>query len=217
MTEREKVMLGALKAQHQAIDILFARLILLDQTFMATRSGKPWEAMLQGNAAIDLVKATDPDWHDQMASEAEATGHEGPMAHHEQLAAALRRAEKAEQDNAEYQSTFNLQWTRSREADAMWKSHHPESKADIPDLGDLLQWMMEMIRAAAPVMMSLGMPGGRWNHIYVAELKRLEAIGDPISLAKMRGMEKMAIPEERERLIAHLKHIDEKDDPMGPE
>jgi hypothetical protein len=46
-------LLTACKAQHDAIDILFA--LLIDKTnaeFLPSKSGKPWEAILLGNAAI---------------------------------------------------------------------------------------------------------------------------------------------------------------------
>ncbi len=42
----------ACKAQHEAIDILFARLIELDHTFFPSKSGKPWEAIILGNKAL---------------------------------------------------------------------------------------------------------------------------------------------------------------------
>lgn len=45
-------LLKACKLQHDAIDILFARLIELDHSFYPSKSGKPWEAILAGNAAI---------------------------------------------------------------------------------------------------------------------------------------------------------------------
>ena len=48
-------MLAALKAQHNAIDILLAMLIERDKTFMPTKS-QVWPMLLQGNAAI--AKAT---------------------------------------------------------------------------------------------------------------------------------------------------------------
>lgn len=46
----------ALKAQHEAIDILFAMLIVQDKTFFPSKSGKPWEAIVQGNAALAKVE-----------------------------------------------------------------------------------------------------------------------------------------------------------------
>lgn len=48
-------LLVACKAQHQAISILLAKLILLEPTFRPTRS-EVWPALVQGNAAI--AKAT---------------------------------------------------------------------------------------------------------------------------------------------------------------
>ncbi len=43
----------ACKAQHEAIDILFAMLIMRDKKFFPSKSGKkPWEAIKQGNKAL---------------------------------------------------------------------------------------------------------------------------------------------------------------------
>lgn len=47
-----EALLDAVKAQHDAIDILFAMLIKQDIKFYPTKSGKPWEAVLKGNNAI---------------------------------------------------------------------------------------------------------------------------------------------------------------------
>lgn len=47
----------ACKAQHDAIDRLFARLIEIDNNFFPSKSGKPWEATIQGNKAIAKVKS----------------------------------------------------------------------------------------------------------------------------------------------------------------
>lgn len=54
MTTRELIqeMYEALKAQHDAIDTLFALLIMADKHFLPSLSGKPWEALVQGNKAI---------------------------------------------------------------------------------------------------------------------------------------------------------------------
>lgn len=52
MTELERQLLEACKAQHEAIDLLFARLIQLDPNFFPSKSGKPWEATKKGHAAI---------------------------------------------------------------------------------------------------------------------------------------------------------------------
>ncbi len=48
-------MLAALKAQHEAIDILMAMLIPLDEKFMPTKS-RIWPMLLQGKAAIDKAE-----------------------------------------------------------------------------------------------------------------------------------------------------------------
>ena len=45
-------LLASCKAQHEAIDRLFARLILLDKHFLPSESGQPWEALVRGNQAI---------------------------------------------------------------------------------------------------------------------------------------------------------------------
>lgn len=45
-------MYEALKAQHGAIDLLFAMLIKRDKDFFPSKSGQPWDAMIQGNKAL---------------------------------------------------------------------------------------------------------------------------------------------------------------------
>lgn len=45
-------LLAACKMQHEAIDTLFAMLIECKTGFFPSQSGRPWEALLQGNAAI---------------------------------------------------------------------------------------------------------------------------------------------------------------------
>ncbi|KKK63574.1 hypothetical protein LCGC14_2992920, partial [marine sediment metagenome] len=56
-----KDLLAACKAQSVAIDLLFA--MLIDQTedgpewFLPSKSGVPWEALLQGNAAVKRAEA----------------------------------------------------------------------------------------------------------------------------------------------------------------
>lgn len=48
---------------------------------------------------------------------------------------------------AELRALFDLQWTRSRQADAMWQAEDPEKRANVwPDLGALLTWLMARIR-----------------------------------------------------------------------
>lgn len=55
MTDLEKVMLAALRAQHEAIDRLMAQIITLDKTFMPSKSPE-WQALTLGNA---VIKATE--------------------------------------------------------------------------------------------------------------------------------------------------------------
>ena len=50
-------LLEACKLQHEAIDDLMARLNEADRSFMPTKSGKPWDAVLAGNAAIAQASA----------------------------------------------------------------------------------------------------------------------------------------------------------------
>jgi len=45
----------ACKAQHEAIDILFAMLIIKDKTFFPSKSGIPWEATVKGYQVISKV------------------------------------------------------------------------------------------------------------------------------------------------------------------
>jgi len=52
-------MYEALKSQHEAIDILFALLIQHVDGFFPSKSGKPWEAMLEGNNAIAKAEGKD--------------------------------------------------------------------------------------------------------------------------------------------------------------
>ena len=49
-------LLNACKAQHKAIDILFARLINEDVDFLPSKSGQPWKAIQEGNAAIEKAE-----------------------------------------------------------------------------------------------------------------------------------------------------------------
>jgi hypothetical protein len=58
-------LLSACKAQHQAIDILFAMLIRetaerTSKLFYPSKSGVPWDAMLEGNVAIAKAEGNQP-------------------------------------------------------------------------------------------------------------------------------------------------------------
>ncbi len=52
-------MFAALKAQHEAIDRLFALLITKVPGFYPTKSGQPWEACQEGNVIIQRVERGD--------------------------------------------------------------------------------------------------------------------------------------------------------------
>lgn len=49
-------LLEACKAQHEAIDRLFAVLISNLPMYLPSESGQPWDALKQGNTAIALTK-----------------------------------------------------------------------------------------------------------------------------------------------------------------
>jgi hypothetical protein len=61
------------------------------------------------------------------------------------LAAVLAIVERDQAGElAELRTLFQLQWTRSREADARWRAEDPEARANVwPDLGVLLKWLMD--------------------------------------------------------------------------
>jgi len=49
-------LLDACKAQHEAIDRLFARLIEKEENFFPSKSGQPWTAIIKGNQVIARVE-----------------------------------------------------------------------------------------------------------------------------------------------------------------
>lgn len=49
-------LLDACKAQHQAIDRLFAELIKRDKTFFPSKSGQPWEAVVKAKDLITMIE-----------------------------------------------------------------------------------------------------------------------------------------------------------------
>jgi hypothetical protein len=61
------------------------------------------------------------------------------------LAAVLPLVERDQAaELADLRALFELQWTRSREADARWRAEDPEARANVwPDLGVLLKWLMD--------------------------------------------------------------------------
>ena len=46
----------ACKAQHNAIDLLFAKLIMLDRNFFPSKSGEPWEATVRGHEVLAKIE-----------------------------------------------------------------------------------------------------------------------------------------------------------------
>ena len=54
-TTTKAEILDALKAQHEAIDRLFAQLIERDADFRPSKSGQPWEAARKGNAVTQKL------------------------------------------------------------------------------------------------------------------------------------------------------------------
>lgn len=54
----------------------------------------------------------------------------------------------ARQELRELRALFDLQWRRMGEATQMWRAERPEERAlTLPDLGDLLGWLMGEARA----------------------------------------------------------------------
>lgn len=49
-------------------------------------------------------------------------------------------------ENKEFKKLFVLQRTRMKEADAYWHQYHPGQELVLPDLGKLLEWLMERIK-----------------------------------------------------------------------
>lgn len=66
------------------------------------------------------------------------------------LAALIRRAQDAESHAAELDALFDLQWKRTRQAEAAWRMEAPTERDHVmPDLGALLEWLMD--RAHLPL------------------------------------------------------------------
>ena len=51
--KQRRKLLNACKAQHRAIDNLFALLIAKNGKFLPSESGQPWKALIQGNKVIE--------------------------------------------------------------------------------------------------------------------------------------------------------------------
>jgi hypothetical protein len=73
--------------------------------------------------------------------------------HDPDVLALIRAAEALREEEAEARQLFELQWRRMGEATARWRAEDPEARAAvIPDLGELLKWLMDDAdRARQPV------------------------------------------------------------------
>jgi hypothetical protein len=60
--------------------------------------------------------------------------------------ALVRRVQELEAENKELNDLFDLQWTRSLEADELWRAAHPGNDHVCPDLGELLTWLMGRVQ-----------------------------------------------------------------------
>lgn len=62
----------------------------------------------------------------------------------------------AQRDAAEMQAIFDLQWHRMQDATTRWQAAHPDRADVLPDLGDLLAWLLTFAPAAdAPPVRSI--------------------------------------------------------------
>lgn len=77
-----------------------------------------------------------------------ATSEELRETYDKEAAAATARAEKAEHDANEAQCLFDLQRSRTEKADALWKAAHPDSAWVFPDLGTLIDWLLDRAESA---------------------------------------------------------------------
>lgn len=55
----------------------------------------------------------------------------------------LERARAAEADAGRLRRLFDKQWRRTREADELWRKAHPGNDDVMPDLGELIRWLMD--------------------------------------------------------------------------
>lgn len=86
--------------------------------------------------AADQMHALAAIWSDWQASDAENNHLPFLLWLSARLTAACQMA-------YEYAHVFELQRKRTIEATTLWKAAHPESELVNPDLGKLLEWMME--------------------------------------------------------------------------
>lgn len=79
---------------------------------------------------------------------------------HAGLAAVLAIVERDQAGElAELRTLFELQWRRMTEATAMWRAEDPENRANVlPDLGDLLTWLMGRVKELQLASAALDLP-----------------------------------------------------------
>lgn len=61
------------------------------------------------------------------------------------LANARRVLKEAQLELAEYQLSYDLQWSAAQRAIAMWQKAHPEKQGIWPDQAKLMVWLMEKL------------------------------------------------------------------------
>lgn len=62
-----------------------------------------------------------------------------------------RRLHSAQAQLKEYEQLFDLQWSRSQQAIALWQAESPAERANTwPDLGKLLEWLIERGNSEVP-------------------------------------------------------------------
>lgn len=88
-------------------------------------------------AAVDITEL------DQALAGAKARFDHADAPHEPDVLALIRAAESMRDELVDTRHLFELQWTRSREADAAWRAEDPAARALVmPDLGVLLAWLM---------------------------------------------------------------------------
>ena len=55
----------------------------------------------------------------------------------------LREIKRMKDENEEFNRLFKLQHKRTIEADRLWREAHPERGDVLPDLGELIGWLLE--------------------------------------------------------------------------
>jgi len=90
----------------------------------------------------------------------------------DRLAAAREAMDEAIAERDELQDLFDLQHTRTEKADELWRQAHPSDTFIIPDLGKLIDWLLEQ-RTVPRVMLNeiahhYHLSGGNDNYSAIA-------------------------------------------------